>query len=254
MVEPYYQDHAVTLYVGDMREILPALDIRADAAVTDPPYGETSLAWDRWPTGWPTLVADHTNSLWCFGSMRMFLEHVADFASWSLAQDIVWEKHNGAGSANDRFRRVHEHVLHWYRGPWRDIHHVTPRVPAVYDPKGRTTSTSRVEMGAHHGRIGLNRYVDDGTRLTRTVIRAKSIRGGSHPTEKPAAVLSPLIQYAVPVDGLVVDPFAGSGSTLHAARALGRRAIGIEAREDYCEAAARRLSTPELGLGATCPA
>lgn len=67
-----------------------------------------------------------------------------------------------------------------------------------------------------------------------------------HPTEKPLGILAPLIAYACPADGLVVDPFAGSGSTLDAARQSGRRAIGIEAREEYCEAAARRLSALTL--------
>jgi site-specific DNA-methyltransferase (adenine-specific) len=53
--------------------------------------------------------------------------------------------------------------------------------------------------------------------------------------------LDPLIRYACPPSGLVLDPFAGSGSTLDAARQAGRRAIGIEAHEPYAEAAARRL-------------
>jgi site-specific DNA-methyltransferase (adenine-specific) len=71
---PYFQDDAVTLYCGDMRTILPALKVEPDCVVTDPPYGETSLAWDRWPVGWPGLVADVAHSMWCFGSMRMFLD------------------------------------------------------------------------------------------------------------------------------------------------------------------------------------
>jgi site-specific DNA-methyltransferase (adenine-specific) len=67
-----------------------------------------------------------------------------------------------------------------------------------------------------------------------------------HPTEKPLGILSPLIEYACPEGGLVVDPFAGSGSTLDAARQSGRRAIGIERHEPYAEAAAKRLSNLTL--------
>jgi site-specific DNA-methyltransferase (adenine-specific) len=67
-----------------------------------------------------------------------------------------------------------------------------------------------------------------------------------HPTEKPIGLLDPLIRYACPVGGLVLDPFAGSGSTLDAARQAGRRAIGIEASEQYAERAALRLSQATL--------
>ena len=53
---PYWQDDAVTLYHGDALALLPLLP-KADAVVTDPPYGETSLDWDVWPTGWPAVAA-----------------------------------------------------------------------------------------------------------------------------------------------------------------------------------------------------
>lgn len=249
-MQPYYADKHVTLYLGDMREVLPALDVQADAVITDPPYGETSLAWDRWPDGWPALVAEHTNSMWCFGSMRMFLDRRDEFADWKLSQDVIWEKHNGAGAATDRFRRVHETATHWYRNEWRAVHHETPRIAAEFDPKGRTRSVAAVSHGEHHGKIGTHSYADDGTRLARTVIRAKSVRGGLHPTQKPTEILRPLIEYSTAPDGLVLDPFAGSASTLFTARLLGRRAIGIEANEEYCEKAAERLSTPDLFGGA----
>ncbi|MCO4245795.1 site-specific DNA-methyltransferase, partial [Acidovorax facilis] len=60
------------------------------------------------------------NQMWCFGSTRMFMERAADFEGWHLSQDIVWEKHNGSNAFADRFRRIHELALHFYRGNWRD--------------------------------------------------------------------------------------------------------------------------------------
>jgi site-specific DNA-methyltransferase (adenine-specific) len=241
-MKPYWTDGTVFLYLGDCREILPALD-GADCIIADPPYGETSLPWDRWPEGWLNAAAGVTQSLWCFGSLRMFLEHSADFIPWKLSQDVIWEKANGTGFAADRFKRVHESVTHWYRGDWASVHHETPKTDYSGPDKHARARASRTP---HTGVIGAHHYGDDGTRLARSVQFARSVRGGLHETEKPVGILEPLITYACPRGGLVIDPFAGSGSTLDAARCSGRRAIGIEADERYCELAARRLSQGTL--------
>lgn len=241
----YYQDEHVTLHLGDWRELI-ASDFVADLIVTDPPYGETSLVWDRWPDGWPALAARHSRSMWCFGSMRMFLNRRDDFADWKLSQDIVWEKHNGSGFATDRFKRVHEFATHWYRGDWSTIHHETPRVPG-----GSGNKTVRTRgLTPHTGAIGNVGYQDDGLRLTRSVIKARSMQSKAiNETEKPVGILEPVIAYGCPPGGTVLDLFAGSGSTLVAARNLGRKAIGYEIREEQAEKTALRLSQGVLDFG-----
>ena len=244
--EPYYRDEQVTLYLGDCREVLPELGITADLVLTDPPYGETSLAWDRWVDGWPTLAASCSHTLWSFGSMRMFLEHGQQFTSagWKFAQDIVWEKHNGSGFHADRFKRVHEVATHWYRGDWSNQHKQVPTTPDATKHTMR-----RKARPTHTGDIGAAAYLseDGGPRLMRSVIAVRSMHGRAlHPTEKPLGILTPPIEYSCPPGGLILDPFAGSGSTLDAARQAGRRAIGIEANERYAEAVAKRLSQPVL--------
>jgi site-specific DNA-methyltransferase (adenine-specific) len=250
--EPYYVDESVTLYHGDMREILPTLG-HFDLCCTDPPYGETSLAWDRWPDGWPALVAEHTSSMWCFGSMRMFLEHASEFATWRLSQDVIWRKPRTGVAHRDRFARNHETVTHWYRASWSVVHHEQQRTTHSGPGKG---TVHRGQTGpAWNGSARAHTWTDDGTRALPSVLDCQTMRlHGIHPTEKPIGILDPLIAYACPPGGTVLDPFAGSGSTLAAARALGRCAVGIEADEAYCEAIVRRLAQAELfsgGVGVT---
>lgn len=238
-MQPYYVDDQVTLYHGDFRELLDQLPA-ADLIVTDPPYGETSLAWDRWPTGWPALAAQRARAMWCFGSMRMFLDRRDEFTGWRLSQDVVWEKHNGSGAAADRFRRVHEHVTHWYQGDWDAIRHQTPTTPDAAARRIRSR-----DRPVHWGDFASASYRTEerGQRLMRSVIYARSQHGRAiNETEKPTGVLEPLIAYGCPPGGTVLDPFAGSCSTLVAARSIGRRGIGVELREKQCEAAALRLS------------
>ncbi|HXJ63543.1 MAG TPA: site-specific DNA-methyltransferase [Actinomycetota bacterium] len=236
----------MTLYLGDCREV----EVRAevDLVVADPPYQQTSLAWDRWQDGWPKAILG--NSLWCFGSLRMFMDRAAEFVGgrWRLSQDIIWRKHNGSSFHADRFRRVHEQVAHFYRGPWEGVF----RLP-VTTPDATKRTVRRKARPNHMGYVGDQFYTaqDGGPRLQRSVIEVRSEHGRAvHPTQKPLGILTPLIEYGCPEGGTVFDPFTGSGSTLLAGRLLGRRSIGVEADESYCEIAARRLSQEVLDLSA----
>jgi site-specific DNA-methyltransferase (adenine-specific) len=243
-VNPYYQDESVTLYHGDCRVLVPGMGLRADAVIADPPYGETSLDWDRWPTGWPDVAATVSDQMWCFGSMRMFMARGGEFANWQLAQDVVWEKHNGSNPGKDRFRRVHELALHFYRGDWAAIHK-----EQQYTQDATARTVRRKARPPQWGDIGASSYAseDGGPRAMTSVIYARSCHGYAvNETQKPEELVSPLVQYSVPAGGLLVSLFAGSGTDLIVARKTGRRAIGFEKRESQCEAAALRLSQREL--------
>lgn len=221
---PYYQDDRVTLYHGDCREITEWLE--ADVLVTDPPYG---IAWQRPTTKgahnpWhnPGIHGDHDVSArdkalmaWgdrpalVFGSLR------AEYPS-GWRRMLVFEKPTtGAGLFGQRLPWLANWEPVFVLGRWPEQ---TPRLSAVV----RT---------AAHSASGYSGYA--------------SCYG--HPHTKPVDVMEQFIAASPP--GSIADPFAGSGSILVAARNLGRRAIGVEIEERYCEIAARRLAQQPLPFG-----
>jgi site-specific DNA-methyltransferase (adenine-specific) len=251
-----YDDGMVTLYHADCmapdhaaEDYLLGLVGDVDAVITDPPYGDTALAWDRTPDpAWLGVAGQVTRQLWCFGSLRFHMEQAPHFKAegWRYGQEIVWEKHNGSGFHADRFKRVHELAVHWYRGDWASLYKDVPLTQVYGGERGKVLPRS-ADRTQHTGSIGEHVYEYTEERIQRSVIAVRSEHGRAvHPTQKPLGILRPLIQFSVPAGGVVLDPFAGSGSTLVAARDMGRRAIGIEVREEYIEAAIQRLAQGTL--------
>lgn len=191
---PFYDEDGITLYHGDCRDVLPQIGA-VDAVVTDPPYGDTKLDWDRPVQGWLDLV--DTRQVWCFGSFRFWMEHGRDgFADWTYGQEIVWEKHNGSGFQADRFKRVHELAVHWYRGKWGSLY-IDPQV--TLDAAKR--SMRRKKQPSHTGEIGESSYAteDGGPKLQRSVIYCRSDHGKAYnETQKPLGLCRPMIRYSAP--------------------------------------------------------
>ena len=248
----------VRILVGDMREQLKTLaDGSVDAIVTDPPYGETSLAWDKRVPGWASLllrVLKPTGSMWVFGSLRLFMETAPEFGGWRMSHDVIWEKHNGSGLFNDRFRRVHEIAAHFYpaKSRWADIY----RDPQFTNDARARVVRKKARPAQWIGAQGDNVYrsEDGGPRLMRSVLLVRSEHGrAKHPTQKPLGLLAPLLAYCCPNGGLVLDQFAGSGSTGLAAKLGGRDAVLIEVNPAYAEIARKRI-TGDLPLFATVAA
>ncbi len=206
---PYYQDDLVTLYHGDARGFLP---LYADALVTDPPYG---MAMRRTHGGtWQgvTITGDADPTL------RDLV-----LASWR-GPAIVFGTWKVPPPLGVREVLVWDKVISTGLGdltvPWR------PSWEAIYIiGSGFTGSRS-------HG-------------VLRYGIPTRAAERKQHPTPKPVPLMVDLIAKTT---GQVIDPFAGSGSTLVAAKSLGRRSIGIEIEERYCEIAAKRCSQEVLGL------
>lgn len=231
---------------GDCRDIMARWpDGIADACITDPPYGDTSLDWDKQVRGWLPLAArllKPSAPIWVFGSMRFLAPLFAEMETlrFRYSQDIVWEKQNGTGFHADRFRRVHEHAVMFYRGKWSSVYHQTQ-----YTDDATKKTVRRKTRPAHTGHIDAGHYLseDGGPRMMRSVLEVRNEHGRAvHPTQKPEGIIEPLLLYSVPPGGLVLDPFMGSGTTAKVALQHGRQYMGCELNPDYDALQRERLS------------
>lgn len=242
----------VRLFHGDCREA-PAVvgPTYFSLILADPPYEQTSLPWDRWPSGWLKVMLQlraGNGSLWSWGTLRTFMERSREFLDgWRLAQDTIWEKHNGSQPVADRFLRVHEQAAHLYPldTPWASIYRDPQRVPA---PPEHAHKAGRVvhrkASPGHTGEFAPSTYVDDGMRLQRSVwhVRSAHRQGAGSATPKPFGVLEPIIRYSCPPGGWVLVPFAGGGAEVDAALKLGRNVVAFDTDAAAVERIAGRVS------------
>jgi site-specific DNA-methyltransferase (adenine-specific) len=221
----YYEDESVKLYHGDcLTEHREWLD--ADVLVTDPPYGynvklngsrrgDTRGGYSPWANS--AIANDHDLTARMDALSAWADRPALVFGSWKMPKPdgthtvLVWDKGEGVGMG--------DLSIPW-RPNWEEIYVI-----------GRGFS-------GHRGTSVLSGH---------TVVSWAS-KGREHPNMKPQTLMEALIAKCPP--GTIADPFAGSGSTLVAAKALGRKAIGVELEERYCEIAARRLGQEVLDLGA----
>lgn len=229
MAEPYYDDGRVTIYHGDCRDILPAL-APIDVLVTDPPYGVTDHEWDRivpageWMAAAPACVAF---------AAEPFATALILSAPLEFRYDLVWVKNTASNTLNAARQplRQHERVLVFGRADYRPT-----KVARSAAEMARLNQQQRERYALKY----------PGTVLTFPAVNCRNGERTLHPSQKPVELLRWLIEAYAPPDAVLADPFCGSGTTLRAAKDLGRRAIGIETREDYCEATVRRLAQEVL--------
>lgn len=247
-MKPYYEDEYVTLYLGDCREVLP--NIEGDAIITDPPYSSGGMyRSDRaQPTGAKYQISHETNRTYAAFAgdnrdQRSFEKWIDSWASISLR--CVGEG-GGIGVFID-WRNVAcvvdaIQVAGWvYRGltPWHKGTDLRPN-------KGWFRRNVEFIVWGSAGPLvcgpGAKGDCWDGMFVARANDGDKQ-----HQTGKPEALMRQMLSVR-PEWQTYIDPFAGSGTTLVAAKNLGRKAIGIELSEEYCEVAARRLSQGVLDL------
>ena len=212
---PYYEHAGITIYHGDCREVLPAIRGGCDGALllTDPPYG---------------IAYDATHSKYKNGTSYGVAEWDREpFDPSHLVglglNSIIW----GGNCFSQRLPPSSAWVA-WVKIARQDANIRQSDCELAWS---NCIGRSRVFT---HLWIGAYRESESGV-------------PNAHPTQKPIALMKWCIGISK-TPGLVLDPYLGSGSVLVAAKDLGRRAIGIEIEERYCEIAAKRLSQEVLPL------
>lgn len=225
MTEPYYQDESVTIYHGDWRDVAP--HIKGDVLVSDPPYG--TGGWRRLEPG---RGDDPTASLiveeWDDGATDFLGAFDVDFGL------VFWPP------ARTRHLLEAAEARGWNKHRCLYLQKPDPK-PQV---GGRTMWS--VEPVWALGPDGFVLYGGTDWHVASVPRANRDLEAVGHPYQKPVSAMRWLISKTK--DGVIVDPFAGSGTTGRAAKDLGRKAILIEIEERYCEIAAQRMSQSVLPL------
>lgn len=205
MIKPYYEEDGITIYNADCRDVLPQLE-PVDLVLTDLPYGNGTAygTFDDTPENVAVLVQNVMPLLLRVSKRVLITPGVANIHSYPKPDWILsWTTPAGAGS-----------------GPW-GFCCWQPVLAYGKDP---------------YLAEGLGRRPD-----AKEMTYTSAVNG--HPVPKPIEVMRWLVaRGSVKQADTILDPFMGSGTTLRAAKDLGRKAIGIEIEERYCEIAVKRLA------------
>lgn len=225
-MKPYYQDDRATIYHGDCRDVVGELYCKTmDLMVTDPPYGQ------NWRSGWreekfDNIIGDNgdLDVIEALDNLILTLKpnrHIYVFGNFDLSNlpitsivELIWDKMmTGPGDLSIPWGPAHEKI---YFG--------------VYRPS---------KANRENGQGRLSARLRQGSILRVPRLNSRGVE--KHPTEKPVALLRQLIESSSLVNETVFDPFMGVASTLVAAALEGRKSVGIEIDERYCEIGANRL-------------
>jgi site-specific DNA-methyltransferase (adenine-specific) len=222
---PYYQDDAVTIYCGDCRDILPDLP-KVDLVLTDPPYGI------NWHGDSRSRASRLGGRLW--QPIRGDDEPFDPRLMLGIGRyHIFWGANNYAALLPSRYG-----WLIWDKRPAGDTNTQSDAELAWTDFMGSVRTHRQRWSGC----------MRDGEECPFTKMNQMFGIGLLVPTQKPLALMRWCIGLT-PKAETVLDPFMGSGTTLRAAKDLGRKCIGIEIEERYCEIAAKRCSQTVMKLG-----
>ena len=277
---PYYESNGITIYHADNRDVLPHLGPVA-SVVTDPPYGFGLATWDNAPDMVDVFamlkrLEPEFVSVFCQMPFMLDVANAAREHKWHYLEHISWVKRSTTPSA--RLSRSHESILmyapgkarkfHVTRGPYEDVRlpgvlvdvisveavhrtmgFMSTRIKTGEPPKDQR-GRNNVAMNRLRGLKPQNEYapsegVSNFTNVWSFLPPNNKKRPGAdklvHVSMKPVEICKRLIEMTTLPGETVLDPFMGTGPVMEAAMLTGRKAIGIDANEQYCELAVQRL-------------
>jgi site-specific DNA-methyltransferase (adenine-specific) len=237
-LKPYYEHAGITIYHGDCREILPSLKVQC--VVTSPPYNTLPIAHK--PSGIHAERRSGVNQ-WIAKAVNGYFDvrPEEEYQKWireiigaclDICDGLVWVNHKV------RYRDgVAIHPARMLPFPiYSEI---------IWNRRGSMALNCKRYAPSHETILGFGRPLDWDDSLNKLMSVWDDIPPqleSEHPCPYPEEIPARLLRSSCPIGGIVLDPFSWIGTTLRAAKDLGRRAIGIEIEERYCEIAAKRLS------------
>ena len=263
-MKPYYESEYGKLYLGDCLEIMPSLQEKVELVLTDPPYGTTQCKWDSvipfdkmWrqlkriikPSGAIVMTAAEP-----FTS-TLVVSNIKD-----LREKLVWVKHKPSNFACGKVMhlRYHEDVVVFCKGkptynPQMQVRK-SDRVAQMQRGKSKKWYTvgsdgDEVSFQTQYAPREWSEY-DANLKYPSTVLEIPAVASNSkekikHPTQKPVALMEYLIRTYTNFGDTVLDFTIGSGTTAVSAINTGRKFIGVEKEEKYCEIAKQRIVEAE---------
>jgi DNA modification methylase len=223
---PFYMDSDITIYNEDCLNVIDSLP-PIDCIITDPPYG---INFNR---GYNKEYKQLVNGDDGFTVMFFLDEMLA-----------LYQKKLKVGGAIYLFTR-YDVMPYW----WIKIkRYFTAKNIIIWDKggggigdlEGNYANDYEMIIYATNGRHLLNGKREG------AVWNIPKVKTEHHPTQKPESIIKKIIEKSCPANGLILDPYMGSGTTLLAAKNLGRKAIGIELSREYCDVAKGRLTKKDL--------
>ena len=222
----YYRDESGVIYHGDYLQILPMIEEKEVLLYTDPPYKISASGGGFYNKTKRKYIENIKNNIGVDFDPNSFLDYIKDKFNniyiWS-SKDLIYSYFEFAIK-----NKYNYNLLTWNKinpVPINNNTYLPDTEYCIFLRKGKTYFNMNLPMNCY------KKYI----------LTAVGKNNYGHPTEKPEKVIVNHIKISAPEGGIVIDPFFGSGTTGAVCKKIGRRWIGIEILEKYCEIAKQRI-------------